>query len=252
MSKYKAGDKFIIEIEDVLHIESDKGLWVEPWYMVNGMEGTWFEDDDLDSLERYDEADEFMKDYSCGHRDGYSQGYRDGAKSSSGGVWDSGYTTGYGKGLQERWKEHKEDCDQCSKGYRQQIEDAYTKGLNDAWECARKIVLDTGDGGLGVCGRNEVFGLGDLAYPIINTHTASEAIEKLREYEVKKDEIKVGDEVRLKDLGLIGVVTRLADLEQAACIMFDDGSATWKSVNCAKKTGRHFPIEDILEQMRSE
>lgn len=65
MSKYKAGDKFIIEIEDVLHIESDEGLWVEPWYMVNGMEGTYFEEDDLDSLERYDEADEFMKDYSC-------------------------------------------------------------------------------------------------------------------------------------------------------------------------------------------
>ena len=215
MSKYKAGDKFIIEIEDVLHIESDKGLWVEPWYMVNGMEGTYFEDDDLDSLERYDEADEFMKDYSCGHRDGYSQGYRDGAKSSSGGVWDAGYTTGYGKGLQERWKEHKEDCDQCSKGYRQQIEDAYIKGL-------------------------------------LSNISASEAIEKLHENEANKDKIKVGDEVRLKDLGLIGVVTRLADLEQAACIMFDDGSATWKSVDGAKKTGRHFPIEDILEQMRSE
>ena len=56
MSKYKAGDKFIIEIEDVLHIESDKGLWVEPWYMVNGMEGTFFEEDDLDSLDRYDET----------------------------------------------------------------------------------------------------------------------------------------------------------------------------------------------------
>lgn len=54
MSKYKAGDKFIIEIEDVLHIESDEGLWVEPWYRVNGMEGTYFEEDDLDSLERYD------------------------------------------------------------------------------------------------------------------------------------------------------------------------------------------------------
>ena len=67
MSKYKAGDKFIIEIEDVLHIESDKGLWVEPWYIVNGMEGTYFEDDDLDSLERYD-----------------------GDK----GVWNAGYKTG--------------------------------------------------------------------------------------------------------------------------------------------------------------
>ena len=215
MSKYKAGDKFIIEIEDVLHIESDEGLWVEPWYMVNGTEGTYFEEDDLDSLERYD-----------------------GDK----GVWNAGYKTGYDKGYQEG------ALNPSSIGY----EHGYEAGLNDAWECAKKIVLDTGDGGLGACGRNEAFGLGDWAYPIMHTHTVSEAIEKLRDYEAKKDEIKVGDEVRLKDLGLIGVVTRLADLEQAACIMFDDGSATWKSVNGAKKTGRYFPIEDILEQMRSE
>lgn len=215
MSKYKEGDKFIIEIDDVLYIESAGGLAYEPWYLVNGMEGTYFEEDDLDSLERYD-----------------------GDK----GVWNAGYKTGYDKGYQEG------ALNPSSIGY----EHGYEAGLNDAWECAKKIVLDTGDGGLGACGRNEAFGLGDWAYPIMHTHTVSEAIEKLREYEAKKDEIKVGDEVRLKDLGLIGVVTRLADLEQAACIMFDDGSATWKSVNGAKKTGRHFPIEDILEQMRSE
>ena len=178
MSKYKAGDKFIIEIEDVLHIESDKGLWVEPWYLVNGMEGAYFEEDDLDSLDRYDEADEFMKDYTCGHRDGYSQGYRDGAKSSSGGVWEAGYTTGYGKGLQERWKEHKEDCDQCSKGYRQQIEDAYTKGLNDAWECARELVHSrTPEEWDIMC---DLFSVErGRQCDIIAKTTASEAIEKL-------------------------------------------------------------------------
>ena len=95
MSKYKAGDKFIIEIEDVLHIESDEGLWVEPWYLVNGMEGTCFEDDDLDSLERYD-----------------------GDK----GVWNAGYKTGYGKGYQEG------ALNPSSIGY----EHGYEAGLNDA------------------------------------------------------------------------------------------------------------------------
>ena len=40
MSKYKEGDKFIIEIDDVLYIESAGGLAYEPWYLVNGMEGT--------------------------------------------------------------------------------------------------------------------------------------------------------------------------------------------------------------------
>ena len=210
MSKYKAGDKFIIEIEDVLHIESDEGLWVEPWYMVNGMEGTYFEDDDIDSLERYD-----------------------GDK----GVWNAGYKTGYDKGYQEG------ALNPSSIGY----EHGYEAGLNDAWECARKIITMEWKDKHEALNDPSMF-LTDM----FNNISALEAIEKLREYEANKDKIKVGDEVRLKDFGLIGVVTRLADLEQAACIMFDDGSATWKSMNGAKKTGRHFPIEDILEQMRSE
>lgn len=244
MSKYKAGDKFIIEIEDVLHIESDKGLWVEPWYMVNGMEGTYFEEDDLDSLERYDEANEFMKDYNCGHRDGYSQGYRDGAKSSSGGVWDAGYTTGYGKGLQERWEEHKEDCDQCSKGYRQQIEDAYTKGLNDAWECARKIITMEWKDKHEALNDPSMF-LTDM----FDNISALEAIEKLRDYEAKKDEIKVGDEV-IDSNEILFVVTEVH--METATVMNCVGHSyqLWKSG--LKKTGRHFPIEDILEQMRGE
>lgn len=208
MSKYKAGDKFIIEIEDVLHIESDEGLWVEPWYMVNGMESTYFEEDELDSFERYD-----------------------GDK----GVWNAGYKTGYDKGYREG------TLNPSSISY----EHGYETGLNDAWECARKIItMEWKD-------RHEALNDPSMFLTdMFDNISALEAIEKLRDYEAKKDEIKVGDEVAY--LGLIGVVTRLADLEQAACIMFDDGSATWKSVNGAKKTGRHFPIEDILEQMRGE
>ena len=54
MSKYKAGDKFIIEIEDVLHIESDKGICELPWYLFKGMDNCSFDEDDLDGLDRYD------------------------------------------------------------------------------------------------------------------------------------------------------------------------------------------------------
>lgn len=99
MSKYKAGDKFIIEIEDVLHIESDEGLWVEPWYLVNGMEGTYFEEDDLDSLDRYDGAED---------------------------VWNAGYKTGYDKGYAEGIKEGKECADVDATMYEQGLNDAIT------------------------------------------------------------------------------------------------------------------------------
>ena len=212
MSKYKAGDKFIIEIEDVLHIESDEGLWVEPWYMVNGMESTYFEEDELDSFERYDGAE---------------------------GVWNAGYKTGYDKGYQEG------ALNPSSIGY----EHGYEAGLNDGWECAKKIVLDTGDGGLGTCGRNEAFGLGDWAYPIMHTHTASEAIEKLREYEANKDKIKVGDEV-IDSNEILFVVTEVH--MDTVTVMNRVGHSYQLWTSGLKKTGRHFPIEDILEQMRSE
>ena len=204
MSKYKLGDKFVIEIGTIL---GGGGK-----YLIKGFNTLCFDDNGLDRLDRID-------------------------RYSAEGVWNAGYKTGYDKGYQEG------ALNPSSIGY----EHGYEAGLNDAWECARKIIT--------MEWKDKHEALNDPSMFLTDTFdniSALEAIEKLRDYEAKKDEIKVGDEVRLKDLGLIGVVTRLADLEQAACIMFDDGSATWKSVNGAKKTGRYFPIEDILEQMRSE
>ena len=203
MSKYKLGDKFVIEIGTIL---GGGGK-----YLIKGFNTLCFDDNGLDRLDRID-------------------------RHTAEGVWNAGYKTGYDKGYQEG------ALNPSSIGY----EHGYEAGLNDAWECVRKIRCSVDE-----AERKVIFGT-IFTNDILKDNTASEAIEKLRDYEAKKDEIKVGDEVRLKDLGLIGVVTRLADLEQAACIMFDDGSATWKSVNGAKKTGRYFPIEDILEQMRSE
>ena len=210
MSKYKLGDKFVIEIEDVLHIESDKGLWVEPWYMVNGMEGTFFEEDDLDSLERYD-------------------GYE--------GVW-AGYKTGYDKGYQEG------ALNPSSIGY----EHGYEAGLNDAWECARKLVESRSEKEWDeLC---DMFGVArGRQHMIIANCTASEAIENLRDYEAKKAEIKVGDEV-IDGNEILFVVTEVH--MDTATVMNCVGHSyqLWKSG--LKKTGRHFPIEDILEQMRGE
>lgn len=140
MSKYKAGDKFIIEIDDVLYIESAGGLVFEPWYMVNGLEGTYFEDDDLDSLER------------C-----------DGDK----GVWNAGYKTGYDKGYQEG------ALNPSSIGY----EHGYEAGLNDAWECARKIIAMEWKDKHEALNDPSMF-LTDM----FDNISALEAIEKLREY----------------------------------------------------------------------
>ena len=59
-------------------------------------------------------------------------------------------------------------------------EEAYQKGLSDAWDAARKVVA------LSTVDRRKVFG-SEYMYSILENHTASEAIEKIRQYEQEKD-----------------------------------------------------------------
>ncbi len=58
-------------------------------------------------------------------------------------------------------------------------EEAYQLGLTDAWDAARKIANMPYDE------EEKVFGSGGWAF--IENHTASEAIEKIRQYEQEKD-----------------------------------------------------------------
>ena len=59
-------------------------------------------------------------------------------------------------------------------------EEAYQKGLSDAWDAARKVVA------LSTVDRRKVFG-SEYMYSILENHTASEAIEKIRQYEQEKE-----------------------------------------------------------------
>lgn len=70
-------------------------------------------------------------------------------------------------------------------GLAEGIKDTYNKGLNDAWECARKIVLSSTRGGMPLsvivdeifddCCNNEL--------NVLANYSASEAIAKIKEYE---------------------------------------------------------------------
>lgn len=212
MSKYKAGDKFIIEIEDVLTVESGNYKTKDTEYVMKTMNYTTLDGNDLDYLDRYDARN----------------------------VWNAGYKTGYDKGYQdgsEVWKE--KEIDNAFNAN----DAGYEQGMTDAWECARKIRCSLSEEE-----RVAMFGT-VLSKGVFEKYTASEAIEKLREYEAKKDEIKVGDEV-IDGNEILFVVTEVH--METATVMNCVGHSyqLWKSG--LKKTGRHFPIEDILEQMRSE
>ena len=69
-----------------------------------------------------------------------------------------------------------------ARGYDEGRARGYQEGLFDAWEAARKIVFSREDGGLfSYEERKAVFGCGN--YMALKNYSASEAIEKIRQYE---------------------------------------------------------------------
>lgn len=151
--------------------------------------------------------------------------------------------------------------------YRMGYEDGknleYDLGLNDAWECARKMMLSDEDGGIALSDILKIFGM--TQYSAIKRFSASESIAKIKEYEEKQkqedDEIKIGDEIKNK-WGTRGVVVEIAPQYNGATVysvLWRNAErrcldkSDWDSYEVWKKTGRHFSqIEEVLEQMKGE
>ena len=126
---------------------------------------------------------------------------------------------------------------------------AYQKGLEDAWEAARKIIEMTSPPYW------EVFN--EYKEDLFGKITATEAIAKLKAYEEKQkadDEIKVGDVVMIKQFkhpeNHLFVVTKVSD--ESVWGVEGDGSWNYWAINEVIKTDKHFDIEKILEEMRHD
>ena len=120
----------------------------------------------------------------------------------------------------------------------------YQRGLDDAWDAARKIVEMSDPPYWEVFDeyKNDLFG----------KITASEAIEKLKAYEEKQkadDEIKAGDIVYLS--GDKYIVSYINDDGCADLIHIWSGSTCERvSPDCLTRTGKHYDIDKILEEMK--
>lgn len=134
-------------------------------------------------------------------------------------------------------EERKRDCNR-----------AYKEGLNSAWELALKLrYMDYED-------KLECFGLEndgqDKWVEIMEKLDPEEAFAKLKRYEEKKDEIKVGD-VILSDEGHRAIVTYTSN--GIVGIIWGDGSVgLLKRDDVIKKTGEHFDIQQTLNQLGGE
>lgn len=132
---------------------------------------------------------------------------------------------------------------------------AYQRGLNDAWEAARKIIEMTDPPYWGVFNeyKDDLFG----------KISASEAIEKLKIYEEKQkvdDEIKIGDEVEslyddrtIVENTIPWIVTKIREGYKGKKSYYGiDAEGTLRNNDFVRKTGRHFDIDKILKQMKVE
>lgn len=117
----------------------------------------------------------------------------------------------------------------------------YDKGLEDAWECVKKLYLS----GMS----KELFGRYFNAF--IQEYSARQAIEMLKAHEQKKDDkIEVGDEVEVLNSGNKYLIAWFAGT--SLCGFAHDGVTCRLQPSDVRKTGRHFDIDKILEEMRND
>ena len=127
-------------------------------------------------------------------------------------------------------------------------EKAYQQGLSDAWEAARKVTQVRKYGGYGDC-LEEVFGRHRVPWDVFD-YSASEAIEKIRQYEQEKEaQIQVGDEIETPS-GLKGYVVNFTD-DELVHYVSSEGRFGTMGMSAVSKTGRHFPeIAEVLQKMK--
>ena len=80
-----------------------------------------------------------------------------------------------------------------ARGYEEGKARGYQEGLFDAWEAARKIASDNAGQNYSIFGQH-------FTAEILNTHSASEAIEKIRQYEQEQEEIIDPDKNKVEAL----------------------------------------------------
>lgn len=149
-------------------------------------------------------------------------------------------------------------CSELEKLKNEHDKEMYEQGLDDAWKTARKICAHVSHGGLSCDTLDSIFRT-HFFEEISHENTASEAIEKIRQYEKQKkaeeEKIKVGDEVIGKFGFFRGVVVGI-DLQSQKASVLNVGYQLPQtySLNCIDRTtGRHFSqILEVLEQLEGE
>lgn len=137
-------------------------------------------------------------------------------------------------------------------------DEAYIKGLNDAWELSKKLWLPTSYGGKNSEEVMKIFGCD--YYAISKLFTPQEALAKLEAYEKQQAEIKVGDVVipkagkyRENEKGVVIGLYSKDDLLRISVIHKNKSGNienTYYHKENLVKTGKHIDIQKILDELK--
>ena len=189
----------------------------------------------------------------------YKRGYKDGIEAvviPEDKVHEA-YQRGYSAGKVDAYVE---DAKKITKWIKKS-EEAYQKGIDDAWESARKIVLTQDEMKDAIPEQDfaKVLGHSCLRHAMRDM-SAAEAIDRIRQYEQEKEEIKVGDEVQHRNHSGIkiivlekggDVITAIAVTNVPFCCKVGDMYIN-RDVKDWKRTGKHYVIAEILRKMMRE
>ena len=203
--------KYIITFEDNTEVEEDGVKYFRckevPWSYTSGII--------ISKLTPYTEPD-----LDAVKNEAYQQGVEDGAKSV------------------ENWNEREKKL---------RMDEAYQKGLNDAWDAARKLWEYS------ATTLKKIFNkcCYSVVRDILRKYSASECIEKIRKYEQDQKEIKVGDEVEAT--AGKAVIIEVFGNGKYVRYMYPDAKTGFNDSCSITRTGRHFPeIAKVLRKMKVE
>lgn len=198
MSKYKVGDKFIVEIEEIYNGDLVKHEEHMHLHRIKGFNSLVLDEYGLDKLQqinpklKIEDIDDMLAEYDL-------------------------------------------------------KKESYEKGLEVAWELARKINND-----FNTTERAEIFNFvvnGITVGDILNDFTPQEALAKLEAYEESK-QIQVGDVVFNAREDVKAIIMDDAIAAGAWQVYTENGCVElWKECEF-KKTGKRVDISSILEQIR--
>ncbi len=216
--------KYIVEIEHVPSLE-DYSVDLRPdtvngehtMFRISGIDHLVF---DMSCMKSFEPAERLIE---TTHHSSYEQGYRDGT---------------------ERGKEIGR-LESTAKTYEEALHDGRKIGRSEIYDAIKMLITRDANQEY-----NHEFG-GQTTPEIMRKYSPDEVIKALGKIS-EVDKVDIGDEVEIA--GKKVVVTRIPENDPQRIHYIDATGRTYanNSYDDFKKTGRHFPIEDLLGQMEVE